>query len=170
MHPCACSPSLAGRRIVGKELWLILILSSHQCSSLTSGLLPLDFLTEIMHSYLKSTRKMMIKHTQKEYWTSLIFWHSFSHSFVHSSMALQLFVGPWPLLQFHNHFYTDGRTPWTNDQPITRPLPTHRINAHTDIHVLSGIRTHDPSIQASKDSSCLRPCGHCDQPYIASLA
>jgi hypothetical protein len=22
--------------------------------------------------------------------------------------------------------YTDGRTPWTGDQPIARPLPTHR--------------------------------------------
>jgi hypothetical protein len=41
-------------------------------------------------------------------------------------MALQPFVGPWPLLQFHNHFYTDGRSLWTSDQPVARPLPTHR--------------------------------------------
>jgi hypothetical protein len=47
-------------------------------------------------------------------------------SFIHSSMALQPFVGPWPLLQFRNPFYTDGRTPWTSDQPVARPLPTHR--------------------------------------------
>jgi hypothetical protein len=26
--------------------------------------------------------------------------------------------------------YTVGRTPWTEDQPIARPLSTHRINAH----------------------------------------
>jgi hypothetical protein len=39
----------------------------------------------------------------------------------------------------------------------------HRINAHnTDIHALSGIRTHDLSVRASEDSSCLRPRGHCD--------
>jgi hypothetical protein len=39
----------------------------------------------------------------------------------------------------------------------------HGINAHnTDIHALSGIRTHDSSVQASEDSSCLRPRGHCD--------
>jgi hypothetical protein len=37
----------------------------------------------------------------------------------------------------------------------------HRINADTDIHALSGIRTHIPSIQAA-DISCLRPRGHCD--------
>jgi hypothetical protein len=41
-------------------------------------------------------------------------------------MALQPFVGPWPLLQFRNHFYTDGRTPRARDQPSARPLPTHR--------------------------------------------
>jgi hypothetical protein len=36
--------------------------------------------------------------------------------------------GPWPLLQFLN-LHAVGRTPWTGDQPFTRPLPTHRINA-----------------------------------------
>jgi hypothetical protein len=30
----------------------------------------------------------------------------------------------------------------------------------TDIHALSGIRTHDPSVRASEDNSCLRPRGH----------
>jgi hypothetical protein len=39
----------------------------------------------------------------------------------------------------------------------------HRINAHTDIYALSGIRTHDPSVRASEDSSCPRPRGHYDQ-------
>jgi hypothetical protein len=34
---------------------------------------------------------------------------------------------------------------------------------HTDIHALSGIRTHDPSLRAKEDSSCLRPRGHCDR-------
>jgi hypothetical protein len=47
------------------------------------------------------------------------------------SMALQPFVGPWPLLQFRNIFYTDGKTPWTSNQPIARPLPTHRTT-HTE--------------------------------------
>jgi hypothetical protein len=28
---------------------------------------------------------------------------------------------------------------------------------------LSGIRTHDPSVRASEDSSCLRLRGHCDR-------
>jgi hypothetical protein len=46
------------------------------------------------------------------------------HSF--SSMALQLFAGPWPLLQFCNLFDTDARTPWTSFQPVPRPLSTYR--------------------------------------------
>jgi hypothetical protein len=49
-----------------------------------------------------------------------------SHSFIHSAMVLQPFIGPWPLLQFPYFFYIVGRTPWTSDQPVTRPLPTHR--------------------------------------------
>jgi hypothetical protein len=64
--------------------------------------------------------------------------------------------------------YTAGRTPWMGDQPVARPLPTYRkkyrINAHnTNIHALSGIRTHDRSVRANEDSSSLRPRGHCDQ-------
>jgi hypothetical protein len=41
------------------------------------------------------------------------------------SMALQPFVGPWPLFQLLD-FYTVGRSPWTSDQPVARPLPAHR--------------------------------------------
>jgi hypothetical protein len=37
------------------------------------------------------------------------------------------------------------------------------LNRNTDIHASSGIRTHDPSVRASEDSSCLRPHGHCDR-------
>jgi hypothetical protein len=42
-------------------------------------------------------------------------------------MAVQPFVGFWPLFQFLDlFFYTVGRTPWTGDQPVARPLPAHR--------------------------------------------
>jgi hypothetical protein len=71
--------------------------------------------------------------------------------------------------QFHEHF-TDGRTPWTSDQFVARPLPKHRTtqtqnkHIHTqNIHALCGIRNHDPSFRASEDSACLRPLGYCDQ-------
>jgi hypothetical protein len=42
------------------------------------------------------------------------------HSLIHSSVALQLLVGPWPLLQFRNFFYTECRTLWASDQPVSR--------------------------------------------------
>jgi hypothetical protein len=57
---------------------------------------------------------------------------------IYLSAALQPFVGPWPLFQFLN-MYTVGRTPWTGDQPVVRPLPAYKTaqtqNKHThDIH------------------------------------
>jgi hypothetical protein len=50
----------------------------------------------------------------------------------------------------------------------------HKQNKHIhapNIHALGGIRTHDPSIRASENHSCLRPRGYCDRhrdilPYI----
>jgi hypothetical protein len=75
------------------------------------------------------------------------------------SLALQ---PPWALasvFQFRYHF-TDGRTPWTSNQLVARPLPKHRTtqtqNKHihtSNIHALCGIRTHDPTFQASEDST-----------------
>jgi hypothetical protein len=79
---------------------------------------------------------------------------------IQSSMTLQPFVGPWPFLQFRDLLYTDGKTPWTGDQPVARPLPTHRTTQTQNKRTQSWIRTHDPSVRASEDSSCLRPRGH----------
>jgi hypothetical protein len=33
--------------------------------------------------------------------------------------------GPWPLFQFLN-LYIVGRSPWTGDQPVARPLPIYK--------------------------------------------
>jgi hypothetical protein len=76
-------------------------------------------------------------------------------------------VGPCTLLQFRNLLYADGRTSWTGDQSVASSYlrggqHKHRINARTDIHVLSGIRTHYLRVRASEGSSCLRPLGHPD--------
>jgi hypothetical protein len=47
--------------------------------------------------------------------------------------------------------YKVGRISWTGDQLVARPLPTHRTTqTHTDIHALSGIRTHDPAFERAK--------------------
>jgi hypothetical protein len=42
----------------------------------------------------------------------------------------------------------------------------HRINAHTDIHALSEILTHDPSVRTRVDSWCLRPRDHYDRHHF----
>jgi hypothetical protein len=42
--------------------------------------------------------------------------------------------------------YTVGRTTWTADQPVARPLPVH----NTDAHALSGVRASEGgSVHAS---------------------
>jgi hypothetical protein len=73
-------------------------------------------------------------------------------------------------------FFTGGRTPWTSDHPVARPLPTHRTTQaqnkriHTpNIHALIGIRTHDPSDRASEDSLCLRLSGYCVRLFHTML-
>jgi hypothetical protein len=67
-------------------------------------------------------------------------------------------------------FFTERKTPWMSDQHVARPLSKHRTTQTqnkcidtSNIHALSGIRTHDPSDRASEDSSCLRPSAYCDR-------
>jgi hypothetical protein len=57
-----------------------------------------------------------------------------------------------------------------SDQLAARPLTKRRTaqtqNTHIytpNIHVLSGIRTHDHNVRASEDISCLRPLGYRDR-------
>jgi hypothetical protein len=102
------------------------------------------------------------------------------HTYINIRTYLHIFLltgstAPWALasaFQFHDHF-TDGRTPWTSDQLVARPLPKHRTQTqnkhiHTpNIHALCEIRAHNPSFRACEGSSCRRPLGCCDRPtYI----
>jgi hypothetical protein len=41
---------------------------------------------------------------------------------------------------------------------------------HTDIHALSGIRTHDPSVREGEDGSCRRPRGHFDRVALTAYS
>jgi hypothetical protein len=84
------------------------------------------------------------------------------------SVVLPAHLGPRSLLQFCNNFLQTvgllGRviSP-SQGLYLNTGQHKHRINAYADIHVLSEIRTHDPSVRASKDSTCLRPCGYRDR-------
>jgi hypothetical protein len=83
----------------------------------------------------------------------------------------------WPV-PVHNLFYetyesirTFGRTSWTGDRPDARPLPlqdnTTQKNAdtHPCLEWDCVIRTHDPSVRAAENSTCLRLRGHWDGLY-----
>jgi hypothetical protein len=81
------------------------------------------------------------------------------------SMALQPF-GYWPLFQFLNRIHRwscslDGGS--ARRKAATYTEVHKQTKTHTDIRALSGIRTHDPRVQASEDGSCLRPRGHSDR-------
>jgi hypothetical protein len=126
-----------------------------------------SFVLSLIHSFILSFIRSFI-HSSFAYSFIRSFIHSLIRSFVHSFIhqwLYSLLLGPGLFLQFRNLFYTDGGPPWTSDQPIARPPPTQRTtqtqkNAHTDIHALSEIRTHDHSVRAREDSLCLRPRGH----------
>jgi hypothetical protein len=91
--------------------------------------------------------------------------HSFIHQWIYSAL-----LGPGLFFSYIIFFTQSvellGRviSPAQGRYLITGQQK-HRINAHTDIHVLSGIRTHDPSVRASEDSSSLRPRSHCDRRF-----
>jgi hypothetical protein len=67
---------------------------------------------------------------------------------VHGSTVLLLDLGR--LFSFLI-LYTVGRTPWTGDQPVARPPPTHTTTQTQNIHTQTYIRTHDSSVPAGED-------------------
>jgi hypothetical protein len=92
-------------------------------------------------------------------------------------MALPVHSGSWSLIQFRNHFSQTvgllGRviSP-SQGRYLNTGLHKYRINAYThththththtpNIHVLSGIRTHDLSVRTSEGSSYFEPRGYC---------
>jgi hypothetical protein len=97
----------------------------------------------------------------------------------HMPIKLYSFIHQWfySLLLGPGFFYsvvifftqTVGLLGWGISRLQGRYLHTgqhkYRINAHKHIHALSGIRTHDSSVRASEESSCLRPRGHCDRQW-----
>jgi hypothetical protein len=77
-------------------------------------------------------------------------------------MALQPLWILAAFFQFLN-LYTVGRTPWMGDEPVARPLPTHRTAQTQTSMRRVGFEPTNPLFEWAK-SSCLRPRGHCDRP------
>jgi hypothetical protein len=95
-----------------------------------------------------------LKHCKTLIKTEMLLWIYFLTYLIRSSYTL------WcrGCFFFFGHF-TDGRTPWTSDQLVARPLHKHRTtqtqNKHIhiqNIHVLCGIGTHDPGFRTSEES------------------
>jgi hypothetical protein len=72
-------------------------------------------------------------------------------------MALQPFVGPWPLVSFLI-LYTDGSTPWTGDQPVSSPLPTHKTTQTQNKRTRTSLpwMAFEPTIPAFERSKTVR--------------
>jgi hypothetical protein len=92
----------------------------------------------------------------------------------HLSIYLSTYLWLYdPLLDLGRSFsflflYTVGRTPWTANQPVARPLPTHRtpqtqnkcIHRHPCLEWNSNPRSRRSS---ERRQFMLRQCGHYDQ-------
>jgi hypothetical protein len=91
--------------------------------------------------------------------------YSYSYSYyyfvINSSRA---HFGPWPLFSVYWN-YTVDRNPWVGDEPVARPLPTHRahrINAHRH-PCLTWDSNLRPQVFRGRNSLYNRPLGHCDR-------
>jgi hypothetical protein len=58
-------------------------------------------------------------------WVRKLYCQTTYDSFIHQWLYSPL-LGPGLFFSVVIFFYTDGRTPWTSDQPAVKPLPTHR--------------------------------------------
>jgi hypothetical protein len=81
-------------------------------------------------------------------------------------MALQPF-GLWPLFQFLNPIRSKYDSLYGGSVSLKvatyTQSNTNTEYMHTDINASSGIRTHDRSVQAGEDGSCLRQGGDCER-------
>jgi hypothetical protein len=95
-----------------------------------------------------------------------------SDNFTFFSHWLYSPCGPWPLFSFlisSKSIGLLGRVMSSSQGPcLNTGQHKHRINTYThtpDIHALSGILTHDHSVRASEDDSCLKPLGCRDRHF-----
>jgi hypothetical protein len=74
-------------------------------------------------------------------------------------------LGIWPIFSFLI-LYTVGRTPWTGDQTVARPLPIHRTTQTQNKRTSYRHPCLDHSLRASEDISGLRPRAHRDRHFL----
>jgi hypothetical protein len=87
-------------------------------------------------------------------------WSQFT--FIHLSVALQPLLNPVRFFSFLIYTQSVGLLGRGSAQRKAATY-TNTEYTQTDIHAWTGIRTHDLSVRAGKDISCLRQRGHCDR-------
>jgi hypothetical protein len=107
--------------------------------------LPQDFITSKQMSllfYLFTFTRRDMRFNPQSIILSVLWrkWRSFENRYHHHHHHQWLYsplLGPGLFLSFVI-FFTDGRTPWTRDRLVARPLPTHRttqtLNKRTHRH------------------------------------
>jgi hypothetical protein len=121
-----------------------------------------DYEAQSVHLYAGNNSRGHGRVYRQIYWT--MFWKMLLCCYDSTALfwALAAFSVSWSYIQAVG-LPVRGITP-SQSLYLHTEQHKHRINAHnTDIRALSGIRTHNPSVRASEDSSCLRPRGHCDR-------
>jgi hypothetical protein len=66
------------------------------------------------------------------------------------------FVGPWLFFSVLI-LYRVGRTPWTGDQPIARPLRTHRTTQTQNTRTQTSMQPTSPAFERAKAVHALDP-------------
>jgi hypothetical protein len=82
-----------------------------------------------------------------------------------SYLAHRAFVKRFVSLQFLNLNRQSVELTGLGISPSQNRYLHKQRKPQTDNHTLSGIRTHDPSVRAGEDMSCLRPRGQCNRPW-----
>jgi hypothetical protein len=89
------------------------------------------------------------------------------------SVCLSIYGSTVLLLELGRFFnflilYTDGRTPWTGDQPVARPLPTHRTTQTQTSIPWVGFEPTIPAFEREKTAHALDRAATVLGHYISS--
>jgi hypothetical protein len=92
-----------------------------------------SWIRELMNKMFNTLRKLMTKSVFDWYISIYLSIYLSIYPSIYLSMALQSFVGPWPLFQFLNPIQSVGHL-GRESGPSQGPLPIHGSNAQTPMH------------------------------------
>jgi hypothetical protein len=98
-------------------------------------------------------------------WWAVVLIEQHSITYCLLFVALQPFVGPWPLFHFLDPILLERGISPSQGIYLYIEQHKHRINSHNTQTSMPwvGFGPTIPAFERAKDSSCLRPRGHCDR-------